>query len=117
MVVDVKHPEPPSGGVPVPPMVRLGCIGSGHSVTQSPSLREVYALNQNLLAYDAEFDQVLESLMGNAIDSFLIVRGISDYAEGRQGTEPGSAGAIWQPYSALSAAAFTRALVLKLQSL
>ncbi|VUZ50078.1 unnamed protein product [Hymenolepis diminuta] len=117
MVVDVKHPEPLSGEIPVPPLVRLGCIGSGHSVTQSPSLREVYALNQDLLAYDAEFDQVLESLIGNAIDSFLIVRGIADYAEGRQGTEPGSAGTLWQPYSALSAAAFTRALVLKLQSM
>nr|CDS28611.1 expressed conserved protein [Hymenolepis microstoma] len=117
MVVDVKHPEPPSGEMPLLPLVRLGCIGSGHSVTQSPSLREVYALNQDLLAYDAEFDQVIESLMGNAIDSFLIVRGIADYAEGRQGIEPGSAGTIWQPYSALSAAAFTRALVLKLQSM
>lgn len=116
MVVDVKHPEPP-GEMPPSPLVRLGCIGSGHAVTQSPSLREVYAIDQDLLAYDAEFDQVLESLIGNGIASFLIVRGIADYAEGRQGTEPGSAGIIWQPYSALSAAAFTRALVLKLQSM
>ncbi|KAH9284291.1 hypothetical protein ECG_02555 [Echinococcus granulosus] len=116
MIVDVKHPEPP-GEMPPPPLVRLGCIGSGHAVTQCQSFRDLFAVNQNLLAYDAEFDQVLESLLGSGVASFLIVRGIADYAEGRQGTDAGAASISWQPYAALSAAAFTRALVLKLQSM
>ena len=116
MVVDVRHPEPP-GKMPTPPLVRLGCIGSGHAVIQCQTMREIFAANHQLLAYDAEFDQVLESLIGNGVASFLVVRGIADYAEDRQGLESGSNGVLWQPYSALSAAAFTRALVLKLQSL
>ncbi len=116
MTVDVKHPEAPEG-MPEPPMARLGCIGSGHAVTEQYGLREMFAADQSLLAYDAEFDQVLESLHGNRIDSFLVVRGMADYAEGRQATEPSATAANWQPYSALAAAAFTRALVLKLQSL
>ncbi|VDD75293.1 unnamed protein product [Mesocestoides corti] len=116
MTVDVKHPEPPAE-LPQPPLVRFGCIGSGHAVTQCHGLREMFAINQQLLAYDAEFDQVLESLLGNGIASFLVVRGIADYAEGRQGTEASGGMTSWQPYSALTAASFTRALVLKLQSL
>ena len=116
MIVDVKHPEP-LGEVPPSPLVRLGCIGSGHAVTQCQAMRELFAANHHLLAYDAEFDQVLESLMGNGVASFLIVRGIADYAEGRLGVESVGNSVNWQPYSALSAAAFTRALVLKLQSL
>ncbi|VDK38426.1 unnamed protein product [Taenia asiatica] len=116
MIVDVKHPEPP-GEVPPPPLVRLGCIGSGHAVTQCQSFRDLFAVNQNLLAYDTEFDQVLASLLGNGVGSFLIIRGIADYAEGRQGTDAGGASTSWQPYSALTAAAFTRALVLKLPSM
>lgn len=128
MTVDVKHPEPPEGTpnpLEPPPRVRLGCIGSGHEVTEHYGLRELFAADQGLGAYDAEFDQVLESLHGNGVASFIVLRGIADYAEGRQcastsATAEAASTAtqttnLWQPYAALTAAAFTRALVLKLQ--
>lgn len=110
--MDVKHPEPPPespwfNSLNVP-YVRLGCIGSGRPVTEVYQLRELFSIDQRLLAYDAEFDQVLESLIGNGVASFLVVRGVADYVEGRQE-------ATWQPYSSLAAAAFTKALLLQLQ--
>ncbi|VDP79568.1 unnamed protein product [Echinostoma caproni] len=49
----------------------------------------------------------MESVLGNGLDSFLIIRGIADYVEGRQGTQ-------WQPYAALAAASFMKAVIMEL---
>ncbi|KAL7060278.1 hypothetical protein AAHC03_010310 [Spirometra sp. Aus1] len=116
VAVDVKHPEPPPDApwcLPDTSLVRFGCIGSGRPVTDDCFLRDLFANQQHLLAFDAEFDQVLESLLGNGITSFLVVRGMADYVEGRQAAEVFN----WQPHAALAAAAFAKALLLQLQTL
>jgi hypothetical protein len=46
------------------------------------SLRDEYANKFGVLAFDADFDSVVESVQGNRIDSWAMVRGISDYADG-----------------------------------
>ncbi|VDP96818.1 unnamed protein product [Trichobilharzia regenti] len=49
----------------------------------------------------------MESVMGNGLDSFILIRGIADYVEGRQGAQ-------WQPYAALAAASFMKSIILQL---
>jgi nucleoside phosphorylase len=51
-----------------------------------------------------EFDQVLESIVGNRKDSFGFVRGVCDYLDGTKNVE-------WQPYAALAAAGFMKTLI------
>ncbi|CAL8071925.1 unnamed protein product [Calicophoron daubneyi] len=111
VTVDIKHPDVPENLArfypPGIPAVRLGCLGSGRPVTDNDKLRDFFAVEHQLLCYDSEYDQVLESVLGNGLESFLIIRGIADYAEGRQGTQ-------WQPYAALAAACFMKAVILEL---
>ncbi|CAH8827313.1 unnamed protein product [Trichobilharzia szidati] len=108
---DIKHPDVPEElsrfYPPGVPAVRLGCMGSGRPVTDNDALRNDFAKEYHLLCYDAEYDQVLESVMGNGLDSFILIRGIADYVEGRQGTQ-------WQPYAALAAASFMKSIILQL---
>ncbi|CAH8454499.1 unnamed protein product [Heterobilharzia americana] len=111
---DIKHPDVPEELArfypPGVPAVRLGCMGSGRPVTDNDALRNDFAKEHHLLCYDAEYDQVLESVMGNGLDSFILIRGIADYVEGRQGTQ-------WQPYAALAAASFMKSIILQLPSI
>ncbi|CAH8569788.1 unnamed protein product [Dicrocoelium dendriticum] len=108
---DIKHPEVPENMEcfypPGIPAVRLGCIGSGRPITDNDKLRDCFAKEHQLLSYDSEYDQVLESVLGNGLQSFLLIRGMADYVEGRQGTQ-------WQPYAALAAASFMKAVILEL---
>lgn len=108
---DIKHPDVPEEQsrfyVPGVPAVRLGCIGSGRPITDNDNLRDLFAKEHQLLCYDAEYDQVLESVLGNGLDSFIVIRGMADYVEGRQGS-------AWQPYAALAAASFMKAIILQL---
>ncbi|CAH8474789.1 unnamed protein product [Schistosoma haematobium] len=108
---DIKHPDVPEELArfypPGVPAVRLGCMGSGRPVTDNDALMSDFAKEHHLLCYDAEYDQVLESVMGNGLDSFILIRGIADYMEGRQGTQ-------WQPYAALAAASFMKSIILQL---
>ncbi|KER22108.1 hypothetical protein T265_09726 [Opisthorchis viverrini] len=111
--VDIKHPEIPEDlerfYPPGIPAVRLGCFGSGRPITDNDKLRDFFAKEHQLLSYDSEYDQVLESVLGNGLNSFLIIRGMADYVEGRQDTQ-------WQPYAALAAASFMKAVILELPS-
>jgi len=50
---------------------------------------------------------VLESIVGNRKESFLFVRGACDYLDGTKNV-------IWQPYSALVAAAFMKSVIEKI---
>ncbi|KAF7259887.1 hypothetical protein EG68_02401 [Paragonimus skrjabini miyazakii] len=108
---DIKHPEVPENLVslypPGIPAVRLGCLGSGRPITDNDQLRDSFAKEHQLLCYDSEYDQVLESVLGNGLNSFLIIRGMADYVEGRRNTQ-------WQPYAALAAASFMKAVILEL---
>ena len=51
--------------------------------------------------------QVLESIVGNRKESFLFVRGACDYFDGTKNV-------VWQPYSALAAAAFMKSVIEKI---
>jgi nucleoside phosphorylase len=112
MAFGFSHPEPPPDlrhlykeGVSA---VRMGCIGSGRPVSDNDHLRDNFALEYNLLAWDAEYDQVLESIMGNRLGSYIFIRGISDYKDGATGT-------LWQPYASLAAAGFMKAVISKIR--
>ncbi|PAA70033.1 hypothetical protein BOX15_Mlig020606g1 [Macrostomum lignano] len=89
------------------PMVRLGPLGCGKPVVSDTYLRTAFADERGLLGYDTEFDQVLESILGNRCNSFLIVRACSDYHDGQKGN-------VWQPYASMQAAAFAKSVLLQL---
>ena len=86
------------------PRIHLGPVGSGREVSLK---RGDLAASLNLKAWDSPFDSVIESILGNRKDAFIAVRGIADYRDGSRGKD-------WQPYAALAAAAFTKALICAL---
>ncbi|KAK7092325.1 uncharacterized protein [Littorina saxatilis] len=109
-VIEVQHPEPPNG---VPrrldiPSVHFGVMGAGRPVRNEVS-RHDFASRYKIAACDSEFDQVLESIVGNRKDSFMFVRGVSDYINGMHNKE-------WKPYAALAAAAATKAIIKMLHN-
>lgn len=89
------------------PMVRLGPLGCGKPVVSDTYLRTAFADEKGLLGYDTEFDQVLESILGNRCNSFLIVRACADYHDGQKSN-------VWQSYASLQAAAFAKSVLLQL---
>ncbi|XP_076455911.1 uncharacterized protein LOC143290397 isoform X2 [Babylonia areolata] len=104
-VIEVQHPEP-RGGVPRRmdvPAVHYGVMGAGRPIRNEMSRHE-FASHYSIVACDMEFDQVLESIVGNRKDSFMFVRGVSDYINGQHNRE-------WIPYAALAAAAATKAII------
>ncbi|CAI9725011.1 XP_014776439.1PREDICTED: uncharacterized protein LOC106873546 isoform X2 [Octopus vulgaris] len=107
-VIEVEHPQPPkeiaSNFDPDKPRVHYGVLGSGRPVVKSDAIRLDFAGKYNIKAFDTEFDQVLESIIGNRKDSFMFIRGISDYTDGSKNKE-------WQPYAALTAAAFMKTII------
>ena len=107
-VIEVGHPPVPEEAQefyrPGAPTVRSGTVGAGKPVIQEDALRQDFSLRHNCVSFDTEFDQVLESIVGNRKDSFAFIRGVSDYLDGSKNTQ-------WSPYSALAAAAFTKALI------
>ena len=61
-------------------------------------------LRCNVLCFDSEIDQVIAAIQGNRIESFMIIRGISDYHDGTLNKE-------WQSYSSLCAASFMKTII------
>ena len=107
-VIEVAHPRAPEeinhwyrDGAPV---VRRGAIASGKPIVRDDHLRGEFATQHGCIAYDTEFDQVLESIVGNRKESFAFIRGVTDYLDGTKNKE-------WQPYSSLVAAAFMKAVI------
>ncbi|KAK6643816.1 hypothetical protein RUM43_000079 [Polyplax serrata] len=106
-LIEVTHPtaqESDTNRVMGRPRLHLGTIGAGQEVSRSDLYRQKFAKEHEVSAYVPEFDPVIESIIGNCRDSFLFVRGISDYKDGTRRTE-------WQPYAALAAAAVTKAII------
>ncbi|ESO86794.1 hypothetical protein LOTGIDRAFT_128403, partial [Lottia gigantea] len=105
-VIEVQHPSPPEGTIVREGLPRLhfGVFGSGSRVVKSDSMRLDFASKYNISAFDSEFDQVLESIVGNRKDSFMFVRGIADYSDGTKNKK-------WQSYAALAAAAVTKTII------
>ena len=62
-----------------------------------------------ILAFDMEFDAVVDSVFGNRKDSYVLIRGVADYKDGSRRKE-------WQPYASLAAAAFTKAVICSMDT-
>uniref|UniRef100_A0A0B7AA72 Winged helix-turn-helix domain-containing protein n=1 Tax=Arion vulgaris TaxID=1028688 RepID=A0A0B7AA72_9EUPU len=109
-VIEVQHPQCPDGEEErkEAPVVRFGVLGAGRPVNKEMS-RHDFASRYSIQSFDTEFDQVLDSILGNRKDSFLFVRGLADYIDGSKNKE-------WQPYAALSAAAVTKAIIMSLHN-
>lgn len=110
-LIEVAHPSPPDGIIRPQsvdsPRIHFGAIGSGRYVVKDDNIRQEFAKLYGVLAFDTEFDAVVESIFGNRKDSYIFIRGISDYRDGMRKKE-------WQPYSALAAAAFMKAIICAL---
>lgn len=112
--IEVSHPEPSEDEIDLrkegQPMCHLGPIGSGLAAISNDSLRQRMISEFGLRAFDCEFDPVVESIYGNCKESYIMIRGISDYKDGRKRKE-------WQQYSALVAAAFMKSIIVNLKPL
>jgi len=85
------------------PKVHYGIIASGNQVIKNREQRD--KLHNQLEACCVEMEAF------GLMNSFpcLVIRGISDYADGRKDDK-------WQPYAALTAAAYAKELLLQLSS-
>ena len=119
-VIEVGHPVAPQNfdrrrydaravGQPV---IHFGPIGSGRLAVKDESLRQDIGSMFGIKAFDAEFDSVTESIHGNRKDKYIFIRGISDYKDGS--TKKSSKDNNWQPYAALSAAAFMKSIIMSI---
>ncbi|XP_022240660.1 uncharacterized protein LOC106458690 isoform X2 [Limulus polyphemus] len=110
-IIEVGHPQAPEGTVdyrqPGKSMIHFGGVASGRALMKDDAVRQEFANQRGILAFDSEFDAVVESIYGNRKDNYVFIRGISDYKDGTKNKE-------WQPYSALAAAAFMKALICAL---
>lgn len=86
------------------PRIHLSSIASGRQIVRSDHLRQQFATEVNAQAFDCEFDSVIESVLGNCKESFICIRGISDYKDGTRKKE-------WQPYASLAAASVMKAII------
>ncbi|XP_048779756.2 uncharacterized protein LOC125683076 isoform X2 [Ostrea edulis] len=105
-VIEVQHPERPDEAQQreEAPTVRFGVVGSGRPITRYDNTRLEFAHNYGITCFDSEYDQVIESIVGNRKDSFMFIRGIADYNDGSKNKE-------WQPYASLAAAAMMKTIV------
>lgn len=112
--IEVNHPEAAEDEMDLrregQPMCHFGPIGSGLPTATNESLRQRMISEFGLRAFDCEFDPVVESIYGNCKESYIMIRGISDYKDGRKRKE-------WQQYSALVAAAFMKSIIINLKPL
>lgn len=110
-VIEVGHPPMPDDARavdrPGAPKIRLGAIASGKPLVQEDQLRMEFTARHQCVGVDTEFDQVLEAIIGSRKESFICIRGVCDYYDGTRNV-------VWQPYSALVAAAFMRAIIEKI---
>lgn len=111
-LIEVAHPIPQDSSrkrLEGCPRIHLSTIASGRQVVRDDRLRQQLANQVGALAFDCEFDTVIESILGNCKDSFVIIRGISDYKDGTRRKE-------WQPYASLAAASVMKAIVCGLEN-
>lgn len=104
-VIEVAHPVS-QDEVDAIPQTRLhvGPIGSGYDLIKSDSLRTQFSQQYGLLATDVEMNSVLDSIVGNCRDSFILVKGVSDYKDGTTSKK-------WQNYASLAAAAVMKTII------
>ncbi|XP_052849240.1 uncharacterized protein LOC128260348 isoform X4 [Drosophila gunungcola] len=84
--------------------LHLGPIGSGRDLVRSDELRTQFARKYGLLATDVEMSSVLDSIIGNCRESFILVKGIADYKDGTSTRK-------WQNFAAISAASVVKSVI------
>ena len=105
------------------PKLHIGPIGAGRRVAFNERLRHDFSARfHGILAFDCELDSVIESIFGNRKDSYMLIRGISDYKDGTTGSATrgtrgggGSGGKDWQQYAALMAASVLKSVVNQME--
>ncbi|EEZ98475.1 hypothetical protein TcasGA2_TC000967 [Tribolium castaneum] len=110
-LIEVAHPVPQDKNIKRQegcPRIHLSTIASGRLIVRDDRLRQKFASEMGALAFDCEFDAVIESVLGNCKDSFIIIRGISDYKDGTRRKE-------WQPYASLAAASVMKSIICGLE--
>lgn len=106
-VIEVQHPQPQDAtdGNDAPTMrLHLGPIGSGYELIKSDTLRTDFSKKYGLIATDVELNSVLDSIVGNCRDSFLLVKGIADYKDGTTTKK-------WHNYASLAAASVMKSII------
>ncbi|XP_063226485.1 uncharacterized protein LOC134533133 isoform X2 [Bacillus rossius redtenbacheri] len=106
-LIEVAHPAPLDGApsrLERGPKLHLSPVASGRAVAREDQLRQRFSDQFGALAFDSEFDAVVESVMGNCRDSFVCLRGIADYKDGTRRKE-------WQPYASLVAASVMKTII------
>ncbi|XP_043474146.1 uncharacterized protein LOC122506169 isoform X3 [Leptopilina heterotoma] len=107
-VIEVAHPSAPQDSSNLRTdgcaRIHLAPVASGRQIARDDQLRQKFASRFGALAFDAEMDAVVESILGNCRDSFAVVRGISDYKDGSRVKE-------WQPYASLAAASVVKSII------
>lgn len=75
-VIEVQHPLPTdTTDGPLATRLHLGPIGCGKDLVRSDTSRVDFAREHGLLATDIEMSSVLDSIIGNCRDSFILVKG------------------------------------------
>ncbi|XP_044761930.1 uncharacterized protein LOC123319140 isoform X3 [Coccinella septempunctata] len=111
-IIEVAHPLPQDKSVRRQegcPRIHLGSVASGRQIVKEDVLRQKFAARMGVLSFDSEFDAVIESILGNCKDSFICIRGISDYKDGTRQKE-------WQPYASLVAASVMKAIICSMEA-
>ncbi|XP_070166946.1 uncharacterized protein [Polyergus mexicanus] len=107
-VIEVSHPIAPQDSVNKRidgcSRIHLAPVASGRQIARDDQLRQKFASRFGALAFDAEMDAVVESILGNCRENFVVIRGIADYKDGTRIKE-------WQPYAALAAASVMKAII------
>ena len=83
------------------PHIHYGLIASGNQVMKHGITSDRLAREKGVLCFEMEAAGLVDELPS------LIIRGICDYSDSHKGK-------VWQPYAALSAAAFAKELLLRL---
>lgn len=100
-----KVPHPPREGQSGKPRIHYGLVGSGNCLLKDSRERDRLASSLGIIAIEMEGAGVADAAWNQTeVSDYLIVRGICDYADRVKGD-------MWQPYAALAAAAYTRALL------
>ena len=102
-IVQVEHPNKHKRDY-TRPTIRFGMIAGGKNLLTNDYFKTTLSEKCNVLCFDSEIDQVIAAIQGNRTESFMIIRGISDYQDGTLNKE-------WQPYSSLCAAAFMKTII------
>ncbi|KAK6512514.1 hypothetical protein TWF481_001398 [Arthrobotrys musiformis] len=83
------------------PYIHYGLIASGNQVMKHGLTRDLLAREKGVSCFEMEAAGIMDELPS------LVIRGICDYSDSHKNK-------VWQPYAALSAAAFAKELILRL---